>query len=380
MNIGIICYPTYGGSGVVATELGKSMGAKGHKVHFISYDQPARLDFFAENLYYHEVNVSEYPLFKYPPYEIALSSKIVEIVKSANLDILHVHYAIPHAAAAVMAKYVLREEGVQIPIITTLHGTDITLVGKDATYGPVIHYSLNQSEGVTAVSESLKTDTKDIFQFEKEIRVIPNFVDFARFQRQPKEHFKLAIAPNKERIVIHTSNFRKVKRVDDVMSVFRLIQQQLPARLLMVGDGPERVRLEGECRNSNMCDKITFLGKQDAVEEILSVGDLFLMPSETESFGLAALEAMACQVPVISSNTGGLPEVNVNGVTGFTCDVGDVEAMAQRGIEVLQSDEVLQKFKENAVNHAKTYDIHSVCPIYEAYYEEVIEKHLQSVV
>lgn len=380
MNIGIICYPTYGGSGVVATELGKSMGAKGHKVHFISYDQPARLDFFAENLYYHEVNVSEYPLFKYPPYEIALSSKIVEIVKSANLDILHVHYAIPHAAAAVMAKYVLREEGVQIPIITTLHGTDITLVGKDATYGPVIHYSLNQSDGVTAVSESLKTDTKDIFQFEKEIRVIPNFVDFARFQRQPKEHFKLAIAPNKERIVIHTSNFRKVKRVDDVLSVFRLIQQQLPARLLMVGDGPERVRLERECRNSNMCDKITFLGKQDAVEEILSVGDLFLMPSETESFGLAALEAMACQVPVISSNTGGLPEVNVNGVTGFTCDVGDVEAMAQRGIEVLQSDEVLQKFKENAVNHAKTYDIHSVCPIYEAYYEEVIEKHLQSVV
>ncbi len=380
MNIGIICYPTYGGSGVVATELGKSMGTKGHKVHFISYDQPARLDFFAENLYYHEVNVSEYPLFKYPPYEIALSSKIVEIVKSANLDILHVHYAIPHAAAAVMAKYVLREEGVQIPIITTLHGTDITLVGKDATYGPVIHYSLNQSDGVTAVSESLKTDTKDIFQFEKEIRVIPNFVDFARFQRQPKEHFKLAIAPNKERIVIHTSNFRKVKRVDDVLSVFRLIQQQLPARLLMVGDGPERVRLERECRNSNMCDKITFLGKQDAVEEILSVGDLFLMPSETESFGLAALEAMACQVPVISSNTGGLPEVNVNGVTGFTCDVGDVEAMAQRGIEVLQSDEVLQKFKENAVNHAKTYDIHSVCPIYEAYYEEVIEKHLQSVV
>ena len=369
-----------GGSGVVATELGKSMGAKGHKVHFISYDQPARLDFFAENLFYHEVNVSEYPLFKYPPYEIALSSKIVEIVKSADLDILHVHYAIPHAAAAVMAKYVLREEGVQIPIITTLHGTDITLVGKDATYGPVIHYSLNQSDGVTAVSESLKTDTKNIFQFEKEIRVIPNFVYFGRFQRQPKEHFKLAIAPNKERIVIHTSNFRKVKRVDDVLSVFRLIQQQLPARLLMVGDGPERVRLERECRNSNMCDKITFLGKQDAVEEILSVGDLFLMPSETESFGLAALEAMACQVPVISSNTGGLPEVNIDGVTGFTCDVGDVETMAKRGIEVLQSDEVLHKFKENAVNHAKTYDIDSVSPIYEAYYEEVIEKHLQTVV
>lgn len=380
MNIGIICYPTYGGSGVVATELGKSMGAKGHKVHFISYDQPARLDFFSENLFYHEVNVSEYPLFKYPPYEIALSSKIVEIVKSANLDILHVHYAIPHAAAAVMAKYVLREEGVQIPIVTTLHGTDITLVGKDATYGPVIHYSLNQSDGVTAVSESLKSDTKNIFQFDKDIRVIPNFVDFKRFQRQPKEHFKLAIAPNKERIVIHTSNFRKVKRVDDVMQVFRLIQQEVPARLLMVGDGPERVRLERECRTSNLCDKITFLGKQDAVEEILSVGDLFLMPSETESFGLAALEAMACQVPVISSNTGGLPEVNIDGVTGFTCDVGDVESMAKRGIEVLKNDETLHKFKANALTHAKTFDIHAVCPIYEAYYTEVIEKHMQAVV
>lgn len=380
MNIGIICYPTYGGSGVVATELGKSMGAKGHKVHFISYDQPARLDFFSENLFYHEVNVSEYPLFKYPPYEIALSSKIVEIVKSAKLDILHVHYAIPHAAAAVMAKYVLREEGVDIPIITTLHGTDITLVGKDATYGPVIHYSLNQSDGVTAVSESLKTDTKNIFQFEKDIRVIPNFVDFKRFQRQPKEHFKLAIAPNNERIIIHTSNFRKVKRVDDVMKVFRLIQQQIPARLLMVGDGPERVRLERECRNSNLCEKITFLGKQDAVEEILSVGDLFLMPSETESFGLAALEAMACQVPVISSNTGGLPEVNINGVTGFTCNVGDVETMAEKGIEVLRNDETLLKFKANALNHAKTFDIHAVCPIYENYYQEVIDKHFQTVV
>lgn len=380
MNIGIICYPTYGGSGVVATELGKSMGAKGHKVHFISYDQPARLDFFSENLFYHEVSVSEYPLFKYPPYEIALSSKIVEIVKSADLDILHVHYAIPHAAAAVMAKYVLREEGVHIPIITTLHGTDITLVAKDETYGPVIHYSLNQSDGVTAVSESLKTDTKNIFQFDKDIRVIPNFVDFKRFQRQPKEHFKLAIAPNNERIIIHTSNFRKVKRVDDVMKVFRLIQQQIPARLLMVGDGPERVRLERECRSSNLCEKITFLGKQDAVEEILSVGDLFLMPSETESFGLAALEAMACQVPVISSNTGGLPEVNINGVTGFTCDVGDVETMAQRGVEILSSQETLLKFKANALNHAKTYDIHTVSPIYEAYYEEVIEKHLQTVV
>ena len=380
MNIGIICYPTYGGSGVVATELGKSMGEKGHKIHFISYDQPARLDFFSENLYYHEVNVSEYPLFKYPPYEIALSSKIVEIVKSANLDILHVHYAIPHAAAAVMAKYVLQKEGVHIPIITTLHGTDITLVGKDATYGPVIKYSLDQSDGVTAVSESLKQDTKDIFSFDKDIRVIPNFVDFKRFQRQPKEHFKLAIAPHNERIVIHTSNFRKVKRVDDVLAVFKKIQKQIPSRLLMVGDGPERVRLERQCRESNMCDKITFLGKQDAVEEILSVGDLFLMPSETESFGLAALEAMACQVPVVSSNTGGLPEVNINGVTGFTCNVGDVDEMAKRGVEILQNDETLKQFKQNALEQAKRFDIHVVCPVYEKYYEEVIEEHKVTVV
>jgi N-acetyl-alpha-D-glucosaminyl L-malate synthase BshA len=374
MNIGIICYPTYGGSGVVATELGKSMGAKGHKVHFISYDQPARLDFFNENLFYHEVSVSQYPLFKYPPYEIALSSKIVEIVKSAELDILHVHYAIPHAAAAVMAKYVLKQQGIEIPIVTTLHGTDITLVGKDATYEPVINYSLNQSDAVTAVSESLKRDTQHIFNFENKIDVIPNFVDIERFSKKPKEHFKLAVAPNNERIIVHTSNFRPVKRVDDVVETFRRIQEKIPARLLMVGDGPERVRLERDCRGSDICEKVSFLGKQDAVEEILSIADLFLMPSETESFGLAALEAMACEVPVISSNTGGLPEVNIDGVTGYTCEVGDVAAMAARGLKIIQDDAVLQQFKSNALDHAKKYDINTICPIYENYYEEVIDK------
>lgn len=372
MNIGIICYPTYGGSGVVATELGKSMGAKGHKVHFISYDQPARLDFFNENLFYHEVSVSQYPLFKYPPYEIALSSKIVEIVRTAKLDILHVHYAIPHAAAAVMAKYVLREEGINIPIITTLHGTDITLVGRDATYEPVINYSLNKSDGITAVSESLKRDTLNLFNVKKDIKVIPNFVDMERFSKKAKGHFKLAIAPNNERIIVHTSNFRKVKRVDDVMNVFRLIRDKIPAKLLMVGDGPERVRLERDCQSSDLCDCVTFLGKQDAVEEILSVGDLFIMPSETESFGLAALEAMACEVPVISSNTGGLPEVNIDGVTGFTCDVGDIEGMAAKGLEVLEDDARLKRFKQNARKQAEAFDIANICPIYEQYYEEVL--------
>lgn len=364
---------------MVATELGKSMGSKGHKVHFISYDQPARLDFFSENLFYHEVNVSQYPLFKYPPYEIALSSKIVEIVKSADLDILHVHYAIPHAAAAVMAKNVLKEQGIHIPIITTLHGTDITLVGRDATYEPVINYSLNHSDGVTAVSESLKRDTTSLFQFQNDIKVIPNFVDIERFSKKPKEHFKLAVAPNGERIVVHTSNFRKVKRVDDVVAVFKRIQEQIPARLLMVGDGPERVNLERECRKSAICEKVSFLGKQDAVEEILSIGDLFLMPSETESFGLAALEAMACEVPVVSTNTGGLPEVNIDGVTGFTSNVGDVEHMAARSLEILKDDAVLARFKSNALQQANAYDIGKICPLYESYYEQIIDKSLQAI-
>ncbi|MFT4522030.1 MAG: N-acetyl-alpha-D-glucosaminyl L-malate synthase BshA [Bacteroidia bacterium] len=374
MNIGVVCYPTYGGSGVIATELGKALAKKGHTLHFISYDQPARLDFFNENLFYHEVSVSNYPLFRYPPYEIALTGKIVDIVESANLDLLHVHYAIPHAAAAVMAKKILMSRGIDIPIITTLHGTDITLVGKDATFGPVISYALNESDGITAVSDSLRTETHDRFNINKEIEVIPNFVDFERFSKKAKEHFKLAIAPNNERIIIHTSNFRKVKRVDDVLKIFRIINKQIPSRLLMVGDGPERIGLEQECRACEICDQVTFLGKQDAVEEILSVGDLFLMPSETESFGLAALEAMACQVPVISSNTGGLPELNRDGITGYTCDVGDVEQMARKALHILSDDERLLAFKSNALAHAKNYDISIVAPKYEAFYELLCAK------
>lgn len=369
MNIGIVCYPTYGGSGVVATELGKALGQEGHKVHFISYDQPARLDFFNENLYYHEVSVSKYPLFRYPPYEIALASKIVDIVQAANLDLLHVHYAIPHATAAIMARNILEKRGIYIPVITTLHGTDITLVGKDPTYEPVVSYSINESDGVTSVSASLRNDTLDLFNVNCHIEVIPNFIDFNRFSKKAKEHFKKAIAPNGEFIVIHTSNFRKVKRIDDVIAVFDKIRKHLPAKLLLVGDGPERFHIEKVCRDYNIGDQVTFLGKQDAVEEILSVGDLFILPSETESFGLAALEAMACEVPVISTNGGGLPEVNINGFSGFTSAVGDTEDMAKNALIILHN---LQQFKTNALVQAKKFDINNVLPQYENYYEKVV--------
>jgi N-acetyl-alpha-D-glucosaminyl L-malate synthase BshA len=374
MRIGIVCYPTFGGSGVVATELGKALADNGHQVHFITYSQPARLDFFSENLFYHEVSVSNYPLFDYAPYELALSSKMVDVARFEKLDILHVHYAIPHASAAFMAKQILATYGIHIPVVTTLHGTDITLVGKDLTYKPVVTFSINQSDGVTAVSEDLKKATYDHFDIQREIRVIPNFIDLQRFNLKAKDHFKKAIAPSGERILVHTSNFRKVKRTQDVVHIFKQILTKVPAKLLMVGDGPERVNCEALCRELEVCEHVRFLGKQDAVEEILSVSDLFLMPSESESFGLAALEAMACKVPVISSNTGGLPELNVNGVTGFLNNVGDVDGMAANAIYMLQDHHILQKFKENAINRAKEFDLSLILPIYEKYYEEVIEK------
>ncbi|WP_304062969.1 N-acetyl-alpha-D-glucosaminyl L-malate synthase BshA [Pedobacter glucosidilyticus] len=374
MRIGIVCYPTFGGSGVVATELGKALADHGHQVHFITYSQPARLDFFSENLFYHEVSVSNYPLFDYAPYELALSSKMVDVVRFEKLDILHVHYAIPHASAAFMAKQILATYGIHIPVVTTLHGTDITLVGKDLTYKPVVTFSINQSDGVTAVSEDLKKATYDHFDIQKEIRVIPNFIDLQRFSLKPKDHFKKAIAPFGERILVHTSNFRKVKRTQDVIHIFKQILSKVPAKLLMVGDGPERVNCEALCRELQVCEHVRFLGKQDAVEEILSVSDLFLMPSESESFGLAALEAMACKVPVISSNTGGLPELNVNGVTGFLNNVGDVDGMAAHAVYILQDAQILQTFKENAIKRAKEFDLSLILPIYENYYEEVIEK------
>lgn len=371
MKIGIVCYPTYGGSGVVATELGKALAKKGHKVHFITYSQPTRLDFFNENLFYHEVDISPYPLFQYPPYESALASTMVDVVKYERLDLLHVHYAIPHAAAAYMAKQILRSEGIYIPVVTTLHGTDITLVGKDKSYEPVVTFSINQSDGVTAVSEDLRKDTYDHFRLNKEIRVIPNFINLDRFKKQKKEHFKTAICPNGEKLIVHTSNFRKVKRVEDVIQVFKGISDRIPAKLLLVGDGPERTKMENLCRELQTCSDVRFLGKLDSIEEVLSVADLFLMPSEKESFGLAALEAMACEVPVVSSNAGGIPELNLNGLTGFTCEIGDVEDMIEKSLIVLHDDN-LGRFKEAALSRAKVFDINEIVPMYEQMYQDVL--------
>jgi N-acetyl-alpha-D-glucosaminyl L-malate synthase BshA len=373
MNIGIVCYPTFGGSGVVATELGKALAQEGHKVHFITYSQPTRLDFLNENLFYHEVEFHSYPLFEYPPYELALASKMVSVVKNEKLDLLHVHYAIPHASAAYMAKQILKSQGISIPVVTTLHGTDITLVGKDASYEPVVTFSINQSDGVTAVSEDLRRETYQSFAITNDIEVIPNFIDLEKFKKQKKDHFKKAICPNGEALIVHTSNFRKVKRVGDVIKIFANIHREIPAKLLMIGDGPERTKAETMCREIGIFNDVRFLGKLEAVEEVLSVADLFVMPSEKESFGLAALEAMACEVPVISSNTGGIPELNIHGVTGFMSPVGDVEDMTRNALFVLDKNN-LPKFKENALKRAKEFDITRILPIYEQYYQKVMEK------
>jgi N-acetyl-alpha-D-glucosaminyl L-malate synthase BshA len=373
MNIGVVCYPTFGGSGVVATELGKALGKKGHHVHFITYAQPTRLDFFNENVYYHEVTFENYPLFKYPPYEMALASKIVDAATHEKLDLLHVHYAIPHASSAFMAQQILKTKGIDLPFITTLHGTDITLVGADETYEPVVTFSINSSNGVTAVSDNLKQGTYKHFDVDREIRVIPNFVDFTRFKKHPKDHSKTAICPNGERLIVHTSNFRKVKRVDDVLRIFRLILDKVPAKLLLVGDGPERSHIENLSRELEITEDIRFLGKLDEVEEVLSVADLFLMPSEKESFGLAALEAMACEVPVVSTNAGGIPELNIHGKTGCISEIGDVEGMARHSLVVLDKDN-LPKFKKAALARAKEFDQSIIVPKYEAFYNEVLEK------
>ncbi len=373
MNIGIVCYPTFGGSGVVATELGKALAKEGHKIHFITYSQPTRLDFLNENLFYHEVDFRSYPLFDFPPYELALASTMVSVVKNEKLDLLHVHYAIPHASAAYMAKQILKTHGITIPFITTLHGTDITLVGKDASYEPVVTFSINQSDGVTAVSEHLRKETYASFQITNGIEVIPNFIDLEKFKKQKKEHFKKAICPNGEALVVHTSNFRKVKRVQDVIRVFANLHNEIPSKLLMIGDGPERSKAEGMCRDLNITDDVRFLGKLEAVEEVLSVADLFLMLSEKESFGLAALEAMACEVPVISTNAGGLPELNVHGVTGFMSNVGDVEDMTRNALFVLDKNN-LPTFKANALKRAQEFDISNILPLYENYYLKILEK------
>jgi N-acetyl-alpha-D-glucosaminyl L-malate synthase BshA len=373
MKIGIVCYPTFGGSGVVATELGKALADKGHQVHFITYTQPVRLNFYNENLFYHAVYVPNYPLFQYPPYELALASEIVNVFRYEKLDLLHVHYAIPHASAAYMAKQILKTEGHEMPVVTTLHGTDITLVGKDPSFEPVVTFSINQSDGVTTVSESLKVDTFAQFKITQDIEVIPNFVDLQVFRRQEKAHFRTAICPNGEKLMIHTSNFRKVKRVQDVMKIFSEVRKHIPSKLLLIGDGPERINMERLCRELEICDDVRFLGKLGAVEEVLSIADVFLMPSEKESFGLAALEAMACEVPVISSNTGGIPELNIHGVTGFVSEVGDVDDMVKNTLFLLK-DENLDTFRKNALERAHHFQLSNILPHYEAFYEKTLEK------
>ncbi len=372
MRIGIICYPTFGGSGVVATELGKELAMKGHEVHFITYDLPVRFDRFLSNLHYHEVRVSDYPLFDYQPYELVLASRVVDVVKHEGLDILHVHYAIPHASAAYMAQQILKTEGIYIPFVTTLHGTDITLVGKDASFEPVITFAINRSDAVTAVSESLKADTYEHFNVQREIEVIPNFIDLKRYEGCSTEGVMKAFAPNGERLLLHTSNFRPVKRVEDVVQVFSKVRKEIPSKLLLAGDGPDRPKIEALCRKLGTCDDVHFLGKLKNIEEVYSIADLFLLPSETESFGLAALEAMASKVPVISSNTGGIPEINEHGVTGFLSDVGDTDDMARNALKLLKDDALHARFKEAAYQKAKQFSEDSIIPIYEELYERVL--------
>ncbi|MBS1917425.1 MAG: N-acetyl-alpha-D-glucosaminyl L-malate synthase BshA [Bacteroidetes bacterium] len=368
MRIGIVCYPTFGGSGVLATELGKALADKGHQVHFITYQQPVRLNEFNANIFYHEVRVTTYPLFDYPPYETALSSTMVDVIKNNNLDLLHVHYAIPHASAAYMAKKILEAQGKKIPVITTLHGTDITLVGRDKTFAPVVAFSINESDAITAVSGNLKDETNKTFEIRKDIEVIYNFVDVRRFHRKPIDAFKKVIAPNGERILLHASNFRKIKRVKDVVYIFNEVNKKIKSKLLFVGDGPERPGAEDLCRELNLCDDMRFVGRQEQMEDILAIADLFVLPSEYESFGLAALEAMAAGVPLISTHVGGLPEINVDGKTGFLSAVGDIEAMSNHAIEILRDDATLKKFKTNAAEHAKKFDIHTIVPQYEQLY------------
>lgn len=377
MKIGIVCYPTFGGSGVLATELGMALSEKGHEVHFITYQQPVRLHFHP-NVYYHEVSVPAYPLFDFAPYETVLTGTMVDVISNNNLDILHVHYAIPHASAAYFAMQILKKTGRDIPFITTLHGTDITLVGRDPKYMPVVTFSMNESSAITAVSENLRQETFKFFEVEKKIHVITNFVDTHRFQHSDKEHFKKMLAPNGERILAHVSNFRKVKRVEDVIRVFEKVRKVIPSKLLMIGDGPERPNAEELCRNIDLCDDIRFLGKQEQVDEILSITDLFILPSEYESFGLAALEAMACGVPVISTNTGGLPEINVPDVTGYLSDVGDIDSMAEGALKILENDKILHQFKERALKHTKNFERAKIVPLYENLYIKVIAEYQQN--
>lgn len=381
MRIGIVCYPTFGGSGVLATELGKALADEGHHVHFITYQQPVRLNVFNANIFYHEVRVPTYPLFDYPPYEVALASTMVDVIMNHDLDLLHVHYAIPHASAAYMAKQIVKSKnGRNVPVITTLHGTDITLVGKDKTYEPVVTFSINESDAITAVSENLRSETFNSFEITKDIEVITNFVDVSRFSKKPIDAFRKVIAPNGEKILLHASNFRKVKRVDDVIKIFAAVHKQVPAKLMMVGDGPERPATEELARALGVDNDIRFVGKQEQMEEILAVSDVFLLPSEYESFGLAALEAMAARAIVISSNAGGLPEINIHGKTGFMANVGDVEAMSQFAIGILQNNDALLAMKEAAYAQACKFDIQNIIPIYEKLYSRFCRMNVETCV
>lgn len=376
MKIAIVCYPTFGGSGVVATELGLELARRGHEIHFITYSQPVRLALLNPNVHYHQVNVPEYPLFHYQPYELALSSKLVDMVKLYKIDVLHVHYAIPHAYAGYMAKQMLKDEGIDIPMVTTLHGTDITLVGNHPFYKPAVTFSINKSDFVTSVSESLKADTLKLFSIKNEIQVIPNFIDLDKEKKDPSTPCRRSVMANpSERIITHISNFRGVKRIPDVVKIFYKIQQEIPAKLMMVGDGPEKEKAEELCFELGIQDKVIFFGNSNEIDKILCLTDLFLLPSQTESFGLVALEAMASSVPVISSNSGGLPEVNFDGVSGFLSDVGKVDEMAQNALKILKDDVVLATFKKNALSIAEKFDIKKILPIYEDLYRRAIQKY-----
>jgi N-acetyl-alpha-D-glucosaminyl L-malate synthase BshA len=374
LKIGIVCYPTYGGSGVVATELGIALAEKGHEVHFISYNQPFRLDLFSEKIYYHEVSVPDYPLFEYAPYELNLTSKLIDVALHEKLNILHVHYAIPHASAAVNAKQILGTYGIDIPIVTTLHGTDITLLGKDKSFKPVIEYAINMSDAVTAVSEDLRKETLKYFNIKNEIKTIPNFIDMSLYQKKEDMKLRNQFAKEDEFILTHISNFRKVKRVEDVINIFNKVSEEIPAKLLMIGDGPERLKAEQLSRQLGITKKVKFLGKLKVIEKVLSISDVFILPSKTESFGLVALEAMASKTAVISTNSGGLPEVNIDGKTGYLSDVGDINKMASDTIALLNDVEKLNVFKNNALAHAKTFDSPNILPQYEAVYQDLISK------
>jgi L-malate glycosyltransferase len=374
MKIAIVCYPTFGGSGVVATELGLELAKRGHEIHFITYSQPVRLALLSKNVYYHEVHVPEYPLFHYQPYELALSSKLVDMIKLYGIELLHVHYAIPHAYAGYMAKKMLQDEGINIPMVTTLHGTDITLVGNHPYYKPAVSFSINHSDYVTSVSQSLKDDTYRLFDIDKEIVVIPNFIENNKeLVKKDEPCHRNLMANENEKIITHISNFRKVKRIDDVVRIFYEIQKEVPSKLMMVGEGPEKEAAENLCAQLKIHDKVIFFGNSNEIDKILCFSDLFLLPSETESFGLAALEAMSCGVPVISSNSGGLPEVNQDGITGFLSNVGDIESMSKNAISILKNEATLSQFKANAREVAKTFDIQNILPLYEDLYFKALQ-------